>query len=190
MLGPRGPLREALASSAGTAAVVVAAIALLLMPVTTLRRFAIFLPNAFDPDRFRAVGEWLRGHSAEGEIVFNADWDRFGYLVFWNPHNYYIHGMDPIFMYAYDAGLYWKLHYLALDQATAYTYASAPGTQAVREDTRDVLRRDFRASFVLLERGRNPQLLAYLERAPGFVKAFETDREVLFRIADRPGEGT
>jgi hypothetical protein len=93
--------------------------------------------------------------------------------------------MDPIFMDAHDPKLYWKSHYLALDQATAHTYAGAPGSTAVREDTHAVLARDFQASFVLLEHGRNPSLIAYLTTAPGFVKAFETAHEVVFRVSPR-----
>ena len=167
----------------GSAAAAVVAVALVLMPVTTLRRFAIFLPNAFDPERFHEVSDWLRENSAPGEVVFNADWDRFGQLVFWNPHNYYIHGMDPIFLYAYDPGLYWKSHFLSVDRVTSFTCAQVKCSEALGEDTRTVLRRDFHASYILVERGRNPSLLAWLKTAPGFTMAFETAYEVLFRIS-------
>ena len=187
-LPERGLWRTAMGSGAGTAVATAVVIGLLIMPVTTLRRFALFLPNAYDPYRFRAVGEWLQRNSAPGEIVFNADWDRFGYLVFWNPRNHYIHGMDPIFMYAYDAGLYWKSHYLAADQVTAHTYAGAPGTRAVREDTHTVLAKDFRASYVVVEPSRAPGLAAYLASAPGFEKVFATERESLFRVLARADE--
>ena len=175
-------LRAALSSARGTAAATAVAIALVLMPVKTLARLSLFLPNAFDPERFHAVGEWLRQNSAEGEIVFNADWDRFGQLVFWNPHNYYIHGMDPIFLYAYDPGLYWKSAFLSLDRVTSFTCAQVKCSEAVGEDTHTVLKRDFHASYILVERGRNPALLSWLLKAPGFTLAFETADEVLFRI--------
>ena len=187
-VGSGGVLRSALASWPGTLAAGAVVLALLVMPIRTMTRFSLFLPRAYDPQRFRAVGEWLEKNSAPGEIVF-VDWDRFGYLVFWNPHNHYIHGMDPIFMYAYDAGLYWKGHYLAADQVTAHTYASPPGSKAVPEDTHTVLRRDFRASFILLE-PRNEKLVAYLRGTPGFVKVLQTEQEILFRIVDRGQAGS
>ena len=185
--GEAGLGRQALGSWPGTVAALVVIVGLILMPVKTLYRFGVFIPNAFDPERFRATSAWIASNSAPGEIVFNADWDRFGQLFFWNPRNHYIHGMDPIFMYAYDRSLYWKSHYLSMDLVTSFTCGDVKCSSQVGEDTRTVLRRDFQASFILVERGRNPSLLAYLVRAPGFAKVFETEHEVLFRIA--PGEG-
>jgi hypothetical protein len=178
----RGPARGLFTSTPGLLAALVAFVGLLWMPFSTWERYRLFMPNAFDPERFHAVGAWLEENSAPGEIVFNADWDRFGYLVFWGPRNRYIHGMDPIFMYAYDPALYWKSHYLSMDAVTSFTCGQMKCSAALGEDTHTVLRRDFRASFILVERNRNPSLLAYLESAPGFQKAFETPYEVLFRI--------
>ena len=167
-----------------TVAALVVVTALVIMPITTLERFVGYMRFAYDPERYRAVGEWLEAHAAPGEVVVNPDWDRFGFLFFWNARNHYVYGMDPIFLYAYDPALYWKLHYLAMDQATSHTYGSAPGTRAFPEETHTVLRRDFRASYIVLEHRRAPALIAYLAHAPGFVKVFETDLEVLFRVVD------
>jgi hypothetical protein len=177
-----GLLRHALATGGSTAATLFVVLGLLIMPVTTLRRFSIFLPNAFDPDRFREVSAWVAAHSAPGEIVFSADWDRFGQLFYWNPRSFYIHGMDPIFMYAYDHSLYWKSHFLSYDLVTSFTCGDVQCNSQVGENTHTVLRRDFHASFILVERGRNPKLLAWLASAPGFAKVFETEYEVLFRV--------
>jgi hypothetical protein len=181
--GAQGLVRLTLGSWPATLATAIIAVALVLMPAKTMKRMALFLPNAFDPDRFRAASAWLAENSAPGEIVFNADWDRFGMLFFWNPRNHYIHGMDPIFMYAYDPSLYWKSHFLSVDAVTSFTCGQVKCNSVVGEDTRTVLRRDFRASYILVERGRNPSLLAYLLGAPGFTKVFEGDYEVLFRIS-------
>jgi hypothetical protein len=181
-LGEGGWARAVVGSTGGAVAATAVAAALIVMPVKTLARFSLFMPNAFDPERFHAVGDWLRENSAPGEVVFNADWDRFGQLVFWNPHNDYIHGMDPIFLYAYDPGLYWKSHFLSVDRVTSFTCAQVRCNEALGEDTHTVLKRDFQASYVLVERARNPSLLKWLLGAPGFTKVFETADEVLFRI--------
>src|SRR5262249_2665882 len=183
VFGSGGLAHWALGSGAAATAALMVVVGLLAMPIKTFARFSVFIPNAFDPDRFRAVSAWVAVNSAPGEIVFNADWDRFGQLFLWNPQSYYIHGMDPIFLYAYDPSLYWKLHFLSVDTATSFTCGQVTCNSHVGEDTRTVLRRDFHASFILVERGRNPKLLDYLETAPGFAKVFETEYEVLFRIA-------
>ena len=121
-----GPLRAAASSWPATAAAVAVAVGLLIMPAMTLARFFVFLPNAFDPERFRAASAWVQENSAPGDVVFSADWDRFGQLFFWNPKSHYIHGMDPIFMYAHDPKLYWKSHYLAIVKVSSFTCGEIP----------------------------------------------------------------
>ena len=49
---------------------------------------------------------WLLKNTEPREIVFNADWDDFPFLFFYNQKNYYIVGLDPMYMYKYDKKLY------------------------------------------------------------------------------------
>ncbi len=64
------------------------------------------IKRAPDPERYKGAALWLKEHSKEGEIVFNADWDDFPFLFFYNHKNYYILGLDPMYMYKYDPKLY------------------------------------------------------------------------------------
>jgi hypothetical protein len=52
---------------------------------------------------------WLKQHSKPGEIVFNVDWDAFPRLFFFNAENYYVVGLDLLYLVRYDQGLY-NLH--------------------------------------------------------------------------------
>lgn len=49
---------------------------------------------------------WLHENTNQGEIVFNTRWWDFPCLFFFNVKNYYVVGLDPIYMYNYDKNLY------------------------------------------------------------------------------------
>jgi hypothetical protein len=58
-----------------------------------------------DPQDYRNAALFLRENSPKGSIVF-ADWDEFPMLFHYNTHNRYTVGLDPHYLYAYDADLY------------------------------------------------------------------------------------
>jgi hypothetical protein len=57
--------------------------------------------NAEPPDRARLPAEWLKQNTPPGTIVLNVNWWDFAAFFFWNTHNRYVGGLDPIFQYAY-----------------------------------------------------------------------------------------
>lgn len=156
--------------------------ALIYMPIKTVYRFNTYTDFAFSPKLFKESSQWLKANSKPGEIVFNLHWDRFGQLFFHNNQNYYNNGMDPIFQYSYNPSLYWETHFLAINEATAFTCGKIRCTTDEVEDTRTVLKRDFKASYLILEKARNPKLYGYLEKSGGFKKVFETIDEALYKI--------
>ena len=58
------------------------------------------------PERYKPASMWLLRNTEPKEIVFNADWDDFPFLFFYNQKNYYVVGLDPMYMYKYDRKLY------------------------------------------------------------------------------------
>ncbi len=157
------------------------------MPIKNSYRFSTYLPYAaitFNPDAFREVAAWLKESTHPGTIVFNPHWDRFAQLFFWNQHNYYINGMDPIFAYAYSPELYWKIHFVAIDKALGFTCGKVRCTAEEAEPLYKVLKEDFQASYIVIEKRRNPELKKFLEGpdAPQFYVARETKNEVLYYI--------
>lgn len=136
-----------------------------------------------DPYRLKAASDWLRHNSRPGEVVFNVSWGAFPELFFWNTHNYYVSGLDPVFLFAYDERLYWKAHHLATGEATSYTSGAMDYRAGTREDTYTVLRRDFNASYILVERRRNMGLSYYLETNPHFTRCFQDKQVSVYQIA-------
>ncbi len=137
---------------------------------------------SYSPYRFEAAAEWLEAHSAPGEIVFHSHWDLFPDLFFWNTKNRYIGGMDPIFQYAYDPALYWKAHHLWTGKFSSYTCGTPLCGPGSGEDTFTVLRRDFKASFLVLEKNRHAALYAYARSDPRFQLGLEDGEVAVFRL--------
>lgn len=143
--------------------------------------------KAIDARRMQPAMEWLRRNSRPGEIVFCANWPRFSEMVFWNQDNRYVSGLDPIFLYAYDPGLYWKVHHLDMGDGVATTGAAPPGVPVRPEDTHDVLNRDFHAAYLLVVKTTNPDLYEYAERNPGFRLELDSDALAIFRVLPSAG---
>jgi hypothetical protein len=57
-------------------------------------------------DLYAGASSWLEQNTAEGERVFQTDWDDFPRLFFYNTHNTYLIGLDPTYLQMYDAELY------------------------------------------------------------------------------------
>lgn len=118
--------------------------------------------RAVPPDRYRAAAEWMRDLSREGDIVFNPRWDEFAQLFYWNQKNYYVVGMDPTFLYLYDQNLYRDWYRFYKDDVADLS----------AEWIHDTLTRQFRASFVFVDRFENPRLLRLLAGSSQFREIF------------------
>ena len=134
-----------------------------------------------DPARLKGAADWIRAHARPGEIVYNVNWDEFPELFFWNTDQHYVSGLDPVFLYAYDEGLYWKAHHLQAGDATSRTWR-AMAAQGAGEDTYTVIRKDFRASYLLLDKRRNIALDDFLRTDRRFTLGYEDARTTVFEL--------
>jgi len=134
------------------------------------------------PDRLQTEAEWLRENTEPGEIVFHVNWGIFPELFYWNTENRYTGGMDPIFQFAYDPELYWKVHHLWSGAATRQTWGSARAGRAALEDTFQVMVRDFGASYLFLDKSRSPALFQYATTDPRFVSRHDSEAFAIFSL--------
>jgi len=57
-------------------------------------------------DHLSGPANWLKHNTARDSMVFNAGWDDWPFLFYFNDHNHYLVGLDPLFMYVYDSEKY------------------------------------------------------------------------------------
>ena len=145
--------------------------------------FIQYNENAWIPTHLKESSLWLKENSQPGEVVFHTSWDQFGSLFFWNQQNYYINGMDPIFMYAYNPSLYWKNHFMfTSDEAYNQTCGKIRCTKEEAEPTAKVLANDFKASYVVLRKAQNPKTYFFWLKENKFPLVFENKSEAVFKI--------
>lgn len=65
--------------------------------VLNLRYARVRIAPSYDPGKLRGAMEYLARATPAGSIVFTDDWDIFPYCFYWNHHNRYIVGLDPVF---------------------------------------------------------------------------------------------
>lgn len=142
-----------------------------------------FLKTAgWSQERFRGAAEWLLDNSRAGEIVFNASWDYFPELFFWNRKNYYIGGMDPIFQYAYDPKLYWESYFLETGKTAEFTCPAVSCDEKTIKDTYAALKNDFNARYVFFVKNDLPAFYGYLSGNPNYSLKNEDENFALFEL--------
>jgi hypothetical protein len=165
------------------------------LALVVLAAFALRAVNALDeivlrptwvsdpPDRARAAAEWLSENTPEVSVVLNVNWWDFPELFLWNTHNRFVGGLDPIFQYAYDPALYWKVHHLQVGDALPFTCGSETCSPAEFKAIPDVLQQDFGTNFVVLDTERNADLYQHLRGADEFQLCVEDRKMAVFRLA-------
>ncbi|MEK9174581.1 MAG: hypothetical protein AAB725_01265 [Patescibacteria group bacterium] len=155
--------------------------------VNTLK-FTLGYFEKMAPDTaFEKPALWLKENTEAGSIVFNIHWDNFPMLFFWNQHNHYINGMDPIFEYAFSKNLYLKHYFFDIDKILmidggAYTCGTNPCAQEGITTVYSALKDDFRANYVFLELPRNPKVYKYLDSDVRFKEVYNNGREIIFQV--------
>lgn len=137
---------------------------------------------ALPPDEMADAAAWLADNAQPGDVVFHAHWDEFGPLFARNRQVRYLGGMDPIFQYAHDPGLYWEHFYLSADLVVEYTCDAFPCYEGKATATWPAIRDHFGARWVLVRPARNPKLTRHLLADPGFALVAETRHEAIFEV--------
>ncbi len=84
-----------------------------LIALTVILGVRLSLPAAQESMRgskpyylYAGASAWLAENTAEGERVFQTDWDDFPRLFYYNTHNTYLIGLDPTYMQIFDPQMY------------------------------------------------------------------------------------
>ena len=126
----------------------------------------------WNPYRFENAAQWIAANSKPGEIVFNARWEYFPELFFWNSKNVYCNGIDPVFLYDYNPVLYRKGYYLVADQTDPENLTSPY----------KVLKEDFKARYVVLAKPFDRALYLRLSHDAKILLKHEDATSAVFQV--------
>jgi hypothetical protein len=130
------------------------------------------LAEGWDSARFQSAAKWIADNSNPRDIVFNARWEYFPELFFWNTKNVYVSGMDPVFQFAYDPVLYAKGYNLVADDKTDQS----------GQDPYNIIKEDFHARYVVLAKPFDDSLYFRLQGDNRFQLRQENDRSAVFEV--------
>jgi hypothetical protein len=124
-------------------------------------------------DYYKGASEYLLHNSKPKTVVFNTDWDDFPYLFFFNSENYYVLGLDQLYMERYDPQLF------ALWRGVCEGRVSNPSR---------VIRQRFGAEYVVVDVAGNERggFIAQAEEDKGMQPVFEDRYCTVYRIASPP----
>lgn len=150
-------------------------------------------------EQLSALGSWLSTNTKKGDIVFNVDWSWFAQLYYHSPHNNYIVGLEPRFMYVYNHELYWKwfnLSYyghvcgdmecpdLFMEARTAFNHPDAAKAWYTKQGdlAAEMLTTEFNTSYVVTSY-QHTALNALLDNSPRFKLVYGKNKtHTIYRV--------
>lgn len=117
-------------------------------------------------DLYAASSVWLKMNTAEGDRVFQTDWDDFPRLFFYNTHNTYLVGLDPTYLQIYDTRLY--------DDWVNITRGKV-------EKPSVLIRSEFGARYVHSDLDHG-EFLMQAWKDPGLREVYRDDQAILFEV--------
>ena len=95
------------------------------------------IKNGLPLTHYQKASQYLKENSPQNSLVFNADWDDFPALFYYNDHNYYLIGLDPTFMYEQSPARYQQYVEVTLGVS--------------RQNLGKVIHEQFKADYVFLD---------------------------------------
>lgn len=129
--------------------------------------------NNGDNDQYRRAMEWASENIPEGERIFNANWDDFPKLFFFDTKHSYVYGLDPNYLYSENEELYKTL----VDITSAKTEEAAP-----------IIREKFGARYVFADAKENEDMFAKLLESGWAEIAYEDNEARFLKIRDTKGD--
>lgn len=125
-----------------------------------------------NPESYIGSATWLKNNTSAGDVVFNSDWDDFPFLFFYNDKNYYIVGLDPMYLYSYDK-----------DKSDIYRKV----TRGQRKDPGSLIVEEFNSRYVFLDKDHD-SLYKRLKEDPIAKKVFEDSGGYVFKLSPKDNE--
>ncbi len=130
-------------------------------------------------DRYQRSMAWATGvdengreNMAAGERIFNANWDDFPKLFFFNQKHSYVYGLDPNYLFSKNPELYKLLLEI---------------TEGKTEEAGPIIRDRFGANYVFADARENETMIAKLLDTGWADMVYEDDEARILRIREKKG---
>jgi hypothetical protein len=116
------------------------------------------------------------------ETVFNTHWEQYPFLYFWNWRSRYVTGIDPTFLYRSSSRRYWLWRHLSDDAAITCGAQFCEHSLMLPADV--AIQSEFQARFAVIEKAKNPKLLAALRASSKAKEAYQDSNLSVFELLE------
>lgn len=142
-------------------------------------------PNRYNAQVLRGAAEWCAKNTTKGEIIGQAVWSDFSSLFYWNKHNRYFGGMDPIFQYTYDKQKYWLMNLAAPGRDLGTTSTSNPlDTFDGEAPVSELYPRLMKAKYLVTSTGRNAAFHEAIMKDKNVKLVFDDGQGRVYRLGN------
>jgi hypothetical protein len=131
------------------------------------------ISNNEKADKHRRAMEWVKNNIPEGELIFNADWDDFPKMFFYDQKHAYVSGLDPTYLYSKNPDLSRLFDDI---------------TNGKHDDPALIIREKFGSHYIFSDIKRHPDMYAKAMESGWVEKIYEDDEDYVLRIRDEKGE--
>jgi hypothetical protein len=124
-------------------------------------------------DKHLKAMEWVKNNIPEGELIFNADWDDFPKMFYYDQKHAYVSGLDPTYLYSKNP----ELSRLFDDI-----------TNGKHDDPALIIREKFGSHYIFSDIKRHPDMYAKAMESGWVEKIYEDDEDYVLKIRDERGD--
>jgi hypothetical protein len=124
-------------------------------------------------DKHKRAMEWVKNNIPEGQLIFNADWDDFPKMFYYDQKHAYVSGLDPTYLYSRNPDLSRLFDDI---------------TNGKHDDPALIIREKFGAHYIFSEIKRHPDMYAKAMESGWVEKIYEDDEDYVLKIRDERGE--
>lgn len=130
------------------------------------------IKNNEKADKYRRAMEWIKQYVPEGEVIFNADWDDFPKMFYYDQTHTYISGLDPTYLFSKNPELF-RIH------EDIVNGKHDEGALMVREK--------FGSNYIFSDINTHPDMYAKLMESGWVDKVYEDDEAYVLRVREERG---
>jgi hypothetical protein len=130
------------------------------------------IKNNEKADKHARAMEWCKNNIPEGEIIFNADWDDFPKMFYYDQKHRYVSGLDPQYLYSKNPDLS-----RLFDDITTGKH----------DEAGYIVKDKFGARYIFSDIKRHEDMYAKAMESGWVDKVYEDDEDFVLHIRDEKG---
>jgi hypothetical protein len=131
------------------------------------------IKNNEKADKHRRAMAWMNENVPENELIFNADWDDFPKMFFFDQKHRYVSGLDPTYLFSKNPDLSRLFDDI---------------TNGKHEDPALIIREKFGANYIFSDIKRHADMYAKMMESGWVEKVYEDDEDYILKIRAEKGD--